>query len=87
MLRAKERPCMASSRYVLAEYRYDVSTEYVKESLDDLLRNGYLPIIAHIERYTDVCADWDFLEEIVDMGAFIELTYADPLSNLVWTMS
>ncbi len=73
MLRAKERPCMASSRYVRAEYRYDGSTEYVKESLDVLLRNGYLPIIAHIERYTDVCADWDFLEEIVDMGAFIQV--------------
>lgn len=73
VLRARERPCMASSPYVLAEFGYDVSTEYMREQLYMLLSNGYLPIVAHVERYGKVCRQWSFLEDIVDMGAFIQV--------------
>ena len=72
-LRAKKRPCMASSRYVLAEFGYGTDIYSMHESLDSLLKGGYLPIIAHVERYPQICQNWEFLREIVNMGAFLQV--------------
>lgn len=72
-LREKKRPCMASSRYVLTEFGYGVDIYSVHEGIDSLLRGGYLPIIAHVERYPQICENWEFLREIVHRGAFLQV--------------
>lgn len=60
---------MAGSRYVLTEFSDGVEKSYVKERLFSLISKGYKPIIAHIERYESVCKDFDFIEEMVEIGA------------------
>lgn len=80
-LREKERPCMASSRYVLAEYGYKTDPLFMLESLRELQGGGYLPIVAHVERYPRVCEDWDFLKELVQMGVFLQVNAGSVLGE------
>lgn len=42
---------MAGTHYVLAEYKPDTEFTYIKNSVQDLMRYGYIPIVAHVERY------------------------------------
>ncbi|MBP3411354.1 MAG: hypothetical protein J6M10_10215, partial [Clostridia bacterium] len=44
-------PTMADTDYVLVEFSPDVRFERFKEAMDSLLGYGYLPIVAHVERY------------------------------------
>lgn len=44
-------PTMADTDYVLVEFSPDVRFERFKEALDSLQGYGYLPIVAHVERY------------------------------------
>ena len=51
---------------------------YQKERLYSLLSNGYKPIVAHIERYECMRKDIDFVEDMIDMGALMQVN-ADSL--------
>ena len=42
---------MGSTRYVLVEFAIDASEDHIAEGIDRLLNIGYIPIIAHAERY------------------------------------
>lgn len=42
---------LADTDYVLAEYKHGTEFSYIKASVQDLLMHGYIPIIAHVERY------------------------------------
>ena len=63
---------LADSSYVLVEYKYETEFTYIKESVQDLLRHGYVPIVAHVERYAcmDRIENIEFLREI---GAMIQV--------------
>jgi len=45
-------PTMADTDHVLVEFSPDVQLNKLREALDTLLHNGFLPIVAHVERYT-----------------------------------
>ena len=53
-LKRGERLTMAGSRYVLAEFRTSDEKSYIRERIQALIRNGYYPIVAHVERYRSV---------------------------------
>ena len=63
---------LADTPYVLAEYKYETDFSYIKESVQDLLRYGYIPVVAHVERYAcmDRLSNVEFLKEI---GAMIQV--------------
>lgn len=44
-------PTMAGTEYVLVEFSPDVRYERLQSALEEILRYGYLPIVAHVERY------------------------------------
>lgn len=73
MLKRGEIATMAGSRYVLAEFSESSQASYIKERLYSLLASGYKPIVAHIERYEATRSDLDFVEELVDMGACMQI--------------
>lgn len=64
---------MANTQYVLAEYKHDTEFEYILGSVRDLIRNGYIPIIAHVERYMCMHKDLDRIEWLRDMGVMIQI--------------
>lgn len=63
---------LADTSYVLVEYRYDTPFSYIRESVQDLLRYGYIPVVAHVERYAcmENLSNVEFLKEI---GAMIQI--------------
>lgn len=63
---------LADSAYVLMEYKYEVEFPYIKESVQEVLRHGYIPIVAHIERYR--CMEkLEYVEFLREIGAMIQV--------------
>lgn len=63
---------LADTDYVLAEYKHDTDFSYIKASVQDLLLHGYIPVIAHVERYA--CMEKTAHVELLrDMGAMIQV--------------
>ncbi len=51
MLLQKRIPTMNGSKYILVEFSEDASWENIEHAVCELYRNGYIPIVAHVERY------------------------------------
>lgn len=63
---------LADTPYVLMEYKYDTPFPYIRESVQGMLRHGYVPVVAHVERYAcmEKRSNVEFLREI---GAMIQV--------------
>lgn len=44
-------PTLAGTDFVLVEFSPDVRYDYLRDALESLLHYGFLPMIAHVERY------------------------------------
>lgn len=73
MLREKKVLTMAGSRYVLVEFSGPAEQSQIRERLYSLISIGYKPIIAHVERCAKLRSDVNFVEEMVEMGARIQV--------------
>ena len=74
MLKNGELLTMAGSHYVLVEFMINMGYSDIFRAVRNLLARNYWPILAHAERYPAV-RDSDRLEELIDMGAYIQLNY------------
>ena len=80
MLREQKVMTMAGSRYVLTEFSHNSEESYIRERLSALLSGGYKPIMAHIERYEATRNSLDFVEELADMGVYMQIN-ADSITG------
>lgn len=80
MLREQKVMTMAGSRYVLTEFSHNSEESYMQERLGALLSGGYKPIMAHIERYEATRNSLDFVEELADMGVYMQIN-ADSITG------
>lgn len=64
---------MNDTRYVLVEFGITDSYSYIYRAIQDLSYAGYIPIIAHAERYEAVFGHVERVEELTDLGAYIQL--------------
>lgn len=67
------RYTMGNSRWVLLEFSGVHDERWIRERCSDLLYHGYTPIIAHAERYPALYRKYDTIEQLIDMGAFIQI--------------
>ena len=72
-LKKGRRLTMAGSRYVLVEFSNGDEKSYIEERVRSLLMNGFIPIIAHAERYQATRNDIHFLAGLREMGAYIQI--------------
>lgn len=72
-IQTKRVRTLANTQYVLAEYKHDTEFDYIMASVQDLIRNGYIPIIAHVERYMCMYKDLDRFDWLKNMGAMIQV--------------
>lgn len=70
---------LAGSDYVLTEYSYDTEYEYIKKYTRELVDNGYIPVIAHAERYGCLLNDYKLCMELSDIGALIQINASSVL--------
>lgn len=71
----KEARTYGETKYVLIEFAPQASFDSVKGHIDAFLREGYVPIVAHCERYDNVfqAKGGERLREIAEMGALIQI--------------
>lgn len=74
LLRQKKIPTINGSRYLLTEFPVDASPDYFQDMLQSILGLGYIPLVAHPERYTAVCQKPQIVAPWLDMGCHLQLT-------------
>lgn len=79
-LKAKEALTLAGSRYVLVEFSTREQYNNMYKGLGSLIRAGYIPIIAHIERYHCLEKKEHLISELIELGCYIQMN-SDSLSG------
>ncbi len=64
---------MAGSDYVLLEFGYTMDMHTINAGTGAVINAGYIPIIAHAERYTALVSDLDAVESLIKKGAYIQV--------------
>jgi len=64
---------MNGSKYVLVEFGYSWPARNIENAVRNICNEGYKPIIAHVERYSELYGDIDMIEELIRMGAYIQI--------------
>ena len=65
-------PTINGSRYLLTEFSHDATS--FAPTLQTILDLGYIPLIAHPERYAAVCHNPEIVFPWLDMGCHLQLT-------------
>lgn len=68
---------LAGSAYVLTEFLPGEEWNYIYNGLDELTAAGYIPVVAHPERYLNVVSDFNRVEELKDLGCLIQVNASD----------
>ena len=64
---------LAGSRYVLLEFRPDSIPDCMEEVAYEFNIRGYTPVIAHVERYSQVLHDIRLAENMIDAGFLLQM--------------
>lgn len=67
------RPTMAGSRYVLCEYSGASEAAFIKERSYHLISRGFIPVLAHIERYPSLTKNFELIEELTELGCLMQI--------------
>lgn len=66
-------PTMNHTRYVLMEFYGGVEQENAMSCVEAMVKGGYIPIIAHMERYPYLCDNMDLVNRFRELGALIQV--------------
>lgn len=72
---------LADSDYVLTEYKYEADYSYIEKQTYHMISYGYIPVIAHAERYNCLTKKPELCEKLSRMGALIQIN-ADSVLGL-----
>ena len=75
---------LADTEYILTEYGYDTEYSYIFKNTHELLRHGYIPVIAHVERYACLVKNPKRLEELQEIGAWIQCNASAIIGEEGW---
>lgn len=64
---------LADSDYVLTEYKEQTEYTYMIQYTDRLTARGYIPVIAHVERYQALRKKPQLCAELAERGALIQI--------------
>lgn len=82
LLESNQIPTMAGSKYILLEFSPRREYQYIRTNLQRCLFAGYLPILAHVERYICLEQDISLVEELVNMGVYIQFNTNSIVGNI-----
>ena len=72
-LKRGEAKTLADSDYVLVEFSEEVEQIEIVEAVQRLKWSGYIPIIAHIERYSSLVGKPEEIRQLIKLGAYIQV--------------
>ena len=80
-LHSGELLTMAGTRSVLVEFPFFDRPSHVIETVLDLLRADYRPVIAHPERYRFIQQEPELLDELIELGCVLQVNKGSPLGR------
>ena len=80
-LKSGELITLNDSRYPLVEFAFTERSEDVFRKMQKLIAEGYVPIIAHPERYSFVTENFDSLIKLKKMGCLVQLNMGSLKGN------
>ena len=73
LLREDRLISLNRSRYILSEFSFRESPARMTELLKPLLAAGYIPVVAHPERYACIQEDWRICAMYKELGCAVQL--------------
>ena len=64
---------LAGSDYALVEFHPTNPYKAIHNAIYQIQAAGFIPILAHVERYSDIVSHSSYVEELVDMGCYIQV--------------
>lgn len=74
---------LADSRYVLIEFSMEVNYKTLYQGLREFILAGYAPILAHVERYACLSEDEYRIEELIELGVYIQMNASSLTGNIL----
>lgn len=65
--------CMGDTRYVLVEFSTSIDFNSMRKKIMRLISEGFIPLIAHIERYSCVRERISKVDELIEIGGYIQV--------------
>ncbi len=59
--------------FLLMEFYFDVSGKYILEAVEHVIEKGYMPIIAHPERFEAIQVNHSIAREIKEKGGYLQM--------------
>lgn len=84
-LKSGECLTLADTRYILLEFSESTESKKMKNAIYELSGEGYLPIIAHIERYDALVRSPELFVELADMGAYYQVNVGSFIHRIGWS--
>jgi protein-tyrosine phosphatase len=72
-LRQKKAMTLAGTRYVLVEFAKADDYQTIRTGIHRLLMYGYLPVLAHVERYHCLYENYEGIYELIRLGAYMQM--------------
>ena len=64
---------LAGSEYALIEFHPTNPFKAIHNAAYQVQASGFIPVLAHVERYNDIVSHFSYVEDLVDMGCLIQL--------------
>jgi protein-tyrosine phosphatase len=64
---------MDDTRYILVEFDIDTEFSYMVEGLKNVISLGFLPILAHVERYQWIQKKHNHIENLIELGCYMQM--------------
>ena len=78
-LEEKIIPRLADTRFALIEFSMGTPYKEIHTALDRLLHLGITPVVAHIERYKCLEKNEERVQEMIDMGCYMQINSSSVL--------
>lgn len=72
-LQDKKLPTLNHTRFILVEWPIYTTIKAIQSAVQELCSAGYIPIIAHVERYDSLAFKKEAVEELIRLGAYIQV--------------
>jgi protein-tyrosine phosphatase len=73
---------MAGTSFVLTEFSPMDDYDYIRNGIYSLVAFGYRPILAHVERYSKINGRTDRVEDLTEMGCYIQVNAGSVMGDL-----
>jgi protein-tyrosine phosphatase len=71
------------TRYILVEFLPNASYHEIRVGLNHCTFAGYIPILAHVERYQCLVKDFILVGELIKLGAYIQLNLSSVIGSII----